>query len=210
METVFSLLIGYTLGCLHPSALIGFIKKRDVRREGTHNLGATNVTFVFGKLLGLLVMLFDIGKAAGASLLAAYLFPTLSVAGLLAGCGAILGHIFPFYLGFRGGKGLAAFAGTVLAYNPRLFLLLLFLGVGLMLAVNYSVALPYSAAILFCLLATWESRSFTVFCVTGIASCIILISHIGNLRRAIKGEDIRVRDAVRRVFAKKEKEKEQI
>lgn len=121
LETVISLVIGYLLGTLSPAALFAKLKKVNLRKRGTGNLGATNTTMVLGKQYGALVMILDIGKAFLACKLAELLFPELAVAGLLAGAAAVVGHIYPFYMKFKGGKGLAAFGGMILAYNPWMF-----------------------------------------------------------------------------------------
>ena len=99
------MLMGYVMGTLSPSALIAKIKKDDLRKRGTGNLGATNVTMVYGRLLGVIVMIFDIGKSFAAFQLAELiapdaLAPNIPIAGLLASGCAVIGHIFPFYMKF--------------------------------------------------------------------------------------------------------------
>ena len=119
-----SLLIGYLFGGLNPAAMVAAVKKVNLRERGTKNLGATNVTLTVGMRYGVAVMLFDVMKAYISVKLARLLFPKAAAAGLLAGCGAVVGHIYPVYLKFKGGKGLAAFGGMILAMDPVLFLIL--------------------------------------------------------------------------------------
>lgn len=197
MEILYSSLIGYSLGCISPSAIISKVKHKNLREEGTGNLGATNVTMVMGKGWGVFVMLFDIAKGAGAFLLASLVFPSLSYAGLIAGLFAMLGHIFPFYLRFRGGKGLATFAGTALAYNPLMFFILLAACMAVMFIANYSFVVPYSAAVLFCLCASLYSMDICVLIITAIMGILIVWKHFGNFRKAKDGEDIKVRDYIK-------------
>lgn len=201
MKIAFSILIGYLLGCINPAALIARLKNKNLRGQGTRNLGATNVSMVIGKRWGIAVMLFDIAKAFAAYRLAAWLFPELTVAGLIAGCAAVAGHIFPFYLKWKGGKGLAAFAGLVLAHSPWLFLLLLTVGVALMFLVNYTFILPYSAGVLFCVLSTVCSKSLAVCAITAIAGGLLMWKHRDNLIKAIHRTDKRVRESL---FKKKD------
>lgn len=104
MAVVCSIIIGYLLGCISPAALVSKIKNKDLRKSGTGNLGATNTLLVFGKSWGVCVMLFDVAKAFTACKLARWLFPSLPIAGMLAGSAAVAGHIYPFYMKFRGGK----------------------------------------------------------------------------------------------------------
>lgn len=197
MKNILCLFIGYLIGSGNPAALIAKIKKEDLRNQGTGNLGASNTMLVFGKKLGLLVMVFDIAKAWCAANLAALLLPQVRTAGLLAGLGAVLGHVFPFYLGFRGGKGLAAFAGMVLAQDPRMFFALLLLGMVLMLAVNYTAVMPISAGLLFPVLTLLRSRSLDAFVIALAAGALIIVKHFGNLIKGCSGEDIDIRHFIK-------------
>ncbi len=204
MNTVSCMLLGYLFGCISPSALISKIKHVNLRSEGTGNLGATNVGLVIGRNAGLLVMAFDILKAFIAVRLAARLFPKMVLARLIAGLGAIMGHVYPFYMKFKGGKGLAAFGGMVLAYDPWLFLLLLTLGAVLCVIVNYSFALPISAGILFPILAGWKARSLMIFLAAALPSAIIVIKHWSNIGKAMRGEDNKFRETfMEKMFGKK-------
>lgn len=196
MKYLISLLIGYGLGSLNPAALLSKLKQQDLRSQGTHNLGASNTMLVMGKKWGALVMLFDIFKAFFSVKLARWLFPQLYAVALVAGLGAVLGHVFPFYLGFRGGKGLAAFGGMVLAYDPILFCILLVLGIILMLMFNCSVAMPMSAAPLFAILAGIQAQSLTVFCLAAVPALIIVIKHWSNIEKARSGNDVKIRSFV--------------
>ena len=191
-----SVLLGYLLGALNPAALVARIKHANLREQNTKNLGATNTMLTFGLRWGILVLIVDMGKAICAVLLASHLFPDFPEAGLIAGGAAVCGHIFPFYLGFRGGKGLAPFLGMILAYDPPVFVLLLFIGIVLALVFNYSAAMPLSIAPLFPV-AVWL-RTKNGFCVVAAVatSLLVLIKHWGNLRRAMRREDNRVRQYI--------------
>ena len=125
MSCILSGIMGYLLGCLNPAALFAKAKKIDLRKKGTGNLGATNTTIVLGKKYGVIVMLFDIFKAYLAVKLAKVLFPKAALAWLFAGGAAVVGHIYPFYMRFKGGKGLACLGGAVLAISPSMFLVLI-------------------------------------------------------------------------------------
>lgn len=197
MEIVVCLLVGYLLGCLHPAALLSKLKHIDLKKVGTKNLGASNALIVLGKGSGAFVMIFDILKAVMAAKIVKWLFPKLLIAGLLAGLGAIIGHVFPFYLHFDGGKGLAAFGGMVLAYKPALFALLLSLGVTLMLLVNYSFVVPMSAAILFPILVWLESGSVTEVLICACAGAIVIVKHWSNIGKALRGEDLKIRELIK-------------
>ena len=205
MKYLISLLLGYGLGSLSPAALLSKLKQQDLRQQGTRNLGASNTMLVMGKKWGALVMLFDIFKAFVSVKLSSWLFPQLYVVELLAGLGSILGHVFPFYLGFRGGKGLAAFGGMVLAYDPILFCILLALGIVLMLLFNCSVAMPMSAAPLFAMVSGIRTQSLTVFILASVSALVIVIKHWSNIGKARSGKDLNIRGFVRNGFSTKVK-----
>ena len=197
------MLMGYVMGTLSPSALIAKIKKDDLRKKGTGNLGATNVTMVYGRLLGILVMIFDIGKSFAAFQLAELLAPDaitpdIPIAGLLASGCAVIGHIFPFYMKFRGGKGVATLAGMILAYNWVWLLILLGVGLVLMLTFNYGFMLPCSGAIFFSLITSFETKSKATFAVTAIAAALIVWKHVPNIKNAGTENEIRARDYIKR------------
>ncbi len=201
-KTILSMLIGYLLGSLSPSALIAAVKKKNLREVGTKNLGATNTTMAFGKGYGVFVMLFDIFKAFASVRIARLLLPGAAVVGLLAGCCAVAGHIFPIYLKFRGGKGLAAFGGLLLGHDPVLFLILLAVGLVLMFVLNYGIVLTYSAASLAPFIAGVRAGSFSVFGAMCIASGLVIFKHWENLRKIKAGSEIKLRDFIKSYLRK--------
>lgn len=201
MSKLIPILIGYFIGSLNPAMIFSRRKGINLREEGSHNLGTTNTVLVMGKAWGALVLVIDLGKAVLSAKIAKWLFPKLVVAGLLGAFGAILGHIYPWHMHFRGGKGLACFGGMVLEYNPIVFCVLLTLGVVLAVVVNFGVALPVSAAILFPIVAGLLSRDLSVFLVCLIASITILYAHRENITRSLKRDDLRVRDWLRSQFS---------
>jgi len=202
MNVFLSLIIGYTLGCLNPTALLAKIKRVDVRQHGTGNLGATNAMLNFGKTAGFLVMLFDISKAYLAFHISSRLFPDDIYSAMIAGSAAVAGHIFPFYLGFRGGKGFAPFSGLVLAFSPDMFVFLLGLGIALMLITDISLTLQFSSLLLFPVLSAMRTNSFLIFLICGAVSVLILFRHRSNISSAIKGQHPGVRHFIREHFSK--------
>jgi len=187
------ILMGYLLGTLSPAALISKLKNKNLRNSGTGNLGASNVMLHFGKAFGVLVMAFDIGKAFAAARLAEYFFPDVAYVGMLAGIAAILGHIYPFYMKFKGGKGLAAFGGLIMAYEPWLLAFVLGVGTILMLIVNYSFIMPYFASIVFVAYVAYDSQSLLMVLLASAPAILIMIMHFENVIKAIKGTDVKIR-----------------
>ncbi len=123
------LLIGYICGLLQTSYIIGRINHIDIREHGSGNAGTTNAARVLGPGAGALTLLCDCLKCVVAVLIARYLYAAVMPGNMIllpcmyAGAGCILGHNFPFYLHFRGGKGIAASIGLVLTIDLRMFLI---------------------------------------------------------------------------------------
>ena len=104
LKEVLIILLAYLIGSLSSSHFLAWLKGFNLRQRGTKNLGATNTLLILGKFYALIVALFDVGKGALVVYLA-YYFGLSEVFYYLAGAAAVLGHIFPFYLNFKGGKG---------------------------------------------------------------------------------------------------------
>lgn len=194
METAACLGIGYLLGSVSPAALMSVVKNVDLTKEGTKNLGATNTFLVLGKLSAFFVLVFDIAKAWISAFIARRLFPKFLLAGLIASFGAMLGHNFSIFLKFHGGKGLAAFGGLVLAFDPVCFIVLLSLGILAALVFNYGVALTVTAGVLFPVAAYLRTGDLNVLGFTALVSAFLLIRHIDNIQRAARDEDIHIRE----------------
>ncbi len=118
MERIICLAIGYICGLLQTGYLVGKMNHVDIRKEGSGNAGSTNALRVMGWKAGTMTFAGDVIKCLAAVLIARYLYRDTEYVPLLAmyaGMGATLGHNFPFYLKFKGGKGIAVLAGLVLA-----------------------------------------------------------------------------------------------
>ena len=198
IKYIFAALIGYLSGSLSPAALVSKITGKDLREIGTKNLGATNVTLSVGKGFGAAVMVCDIAKAFIPYKLFGVIFRASPYIGMVAGAAAVVGHIFPFYLGFKGGKGLASFGGLVLAYDPRLFMLMLLTATALMLIVNYSFVMPFYAGIAFPMAIAFREHSVLAFALALLASVLLVYKHYPNMLRAKHGEDKKIRDYLKK------------
>ncbi len=203
MNWIFSLLLGYCFGNLSPAYWVAKQKNVDLKKEGTGNLGATNTTFVLGKKAGIFVLCFDMAKSMVAYRLARRFFPQLAIAGILACIGVIIGHCFPVFLNFQGGKGLAAFAGLVLAYNPLHFLMILVSGVAAMLFFDTGVAATMLGTCLFPVLVFLDSGQWDETLAVCGACAIIFVMHRENLQLALENRDVvKPTGFFRKVFGK--------
>ena len=206
MEVFFSLILGYAMGCLNPAAWIGKKNHIDLKQAGTGNLGATNTTMVLGRKAGAFVLLFDVAKSFLAARLARWLLPQLAVSGMLASIGVILGHCFPITMHFSGGKGLAAFGGMMLAYNPVVFVIVVLSGIGIMVLLDIGVAAPLLGTVMFPALTFLFSHDVPSTVCAVIASVIILYTHLDNVNKTRAHSDVKVKNYFRDVLFKKKKE----
>ena len=193
-ELVLSAAIGYGMGQINPAAMVSKLKKKDLREYGTGNLGATNTVLVFGKAYGILVLLIDVFKAYFAIQITKTLFPMMKFAGLAAGCFAVIGHVFPAYLEFHGGKGVATFAGMILAYDVRVLIVILAIAILLMVVTNFGTWGPVSAAFLFPVWLLIKVESLTVFGGVAAVGGLVIYKHKENFRNAKEGKEILVNE----------------
>ena len=204
MTAVLSLALGYCMGCINPASRIAEKKHVNLKEEGTGNLGATNTAFVLGKKAGIFVLIFDIFKSFLSYKVAKWLFPKLLIAGILASIGCILGHCFPVTMNFQGGKGLAAFGGLILAYNPWIFFTIITLGITLMFLCNTGVVAPFMGCLMFPAMVYFSGHNWMDTVAVTIASGIIFATHLSNFKMAHKKEDVvNTRDFMSKVFGKK-------
>ena len=206
MEVFLSLILGYAMGCLNPAAWIGKKNHIDLKQAGTGNLGATNTTMVLGRKAGAFVLVFDVAQSFLAAKLARWLLPQLAVSGMLASIGVILGHCFPITMHFSGGKGLAAFGGMMLAYNPVVFVIVVLSGIGIMVLLDIGVAAPLLGTVMFPALTFLFSHDVPSTVCAVIASVIILYTHLDNVNKTRAHSDVKVKNYFRDVLFKKKKE----
>ena len=187
-------LLAYLLGT---SNLAYFIARRrgiNILQTGTGNPGASNAMMLLGWKTGILVGLHDIGKALLATWLSGVLFPDLPLSRELAGAACVLGHLFPFYLSFRGGKGFASTLGMIAALNWRFALLLGVAIIAVVLITDYIVTgtvLTVLSYPIYCL-ATHQLIAAAIL--AGVA-LIILMKHRVNFVRIWKGTEVGLRRA---------------
>ncbi|MFT3985942.1 MAG: glycerol-3-phosphate acyltransferase [Lachnospiraceae bacterium] len=188
---IICIVLGYLVGCINLSYLFSRMKGYDIREYGSRNAGASNVIILMGKKAGAIVAVVDILKAYAASRFFIWLFPELLLAGVITGTAVILGHIFPFYMGFRGGKGFAALGGTILALDYRMFLILLFIAVLVAFVTDYICFAPMSVALIFPAAQGVVQHSVSAAFILYIATAFIWYRHIENLRRIKNGTELK-------------------
>lgn len=170
--------------------LVKLVKGTDVRQGGSGNIGATNVTRVAGKGLGRVVFALDVAKGAVAvSLLPMLITPASLTARLSCGMVAVVGHCFPVFLGFHGGKGVATAIGVVTLTMPGVGLaMLLVWGVVFFLTRTVSLA-SLAAAVTLPLTQSLLGYSNEAIGWGGALALLLILRHSQNIRRLLRGEE---------------------
>lgn len=188
MTLVILLVLGYILGSVPFGYVMGKLFNVDITRTGSGNIGATNVLRAVGPTAGILVFILDMLKGTLAVVLATIYFsdPLLII---LVGLSAILGHMFSFFLKFKGGKGSAVGLGVLLGITPDVFFFS-FLLVVLVILISRYVSL---ASILGALATTWLMLLFQkplpYFLAAFATMLLIIYKHKGNLSRLLQGTE---------------------
>jgi len=185
----------YLLGSIPFGLLLGkLFGAADIRKAGSGNIGATNVARVAGPLAGVLTLLLDAAKGALAVVLASRLSEQGSTWMIIAGLSALLGHCFPIWLGFHGGKGVATAAGIFLVLCPPAFLGAAILFV-LVVAYWRFVSLGSIAAaasmplLIYFLWAPHHAPPYAVTFGSLAAALLIVYKHDANIQRLVQGDE---------------------
>lgn len=189
MPALGCILMGYLIGGINPAYIVGRLKGFDIRKRGSGNAGASNAVIVMGKKIGFISAFFDIFKAFLVSKLSSILFSGVAYATVLSGVACIVGHIFPAFMKFRGGKGLACLGGMILAYDWKLFLMLLCGELILVLLVDYICVVPMTASVIFPVIYALQTKDMVGTFVLLACAILILYKHIENLHRIRNGTE---------------------
>ncbi|MDO4490480.1 MAG: glycerol-3-phosphate 1-O-acyltransferase PlsY [Lachnospiraceae bacterium] len=200
------LVIGYCFGLFQTSYIYGRILQGvDIRTQGSGNAGTTNAIRVFGKKVGLLTAICDVCKCILAVVLVGALFgnafPEIStLLRIYAAAGVILGHVFPFYMGFRGGKGIACFGGMVMAFGDwRLTVVGLAFLLGCLLITKYMSLGSLTGVLSFLIgvIIRGQMGAYTMsqahltemYCIVAALVVLAYVKHRANIVRLLHGNE---------------------
>ena len=190
MDYFISVLIGYFLGCFQTSYLLSRIfKKADIRKKGSGNAGASNMLIVYGWKYAVITAIFDISKTVLSVCIVSGIFPGNEFLKYLTGVSCILGHIFPFYLNFRGGKGFASFLGLLIAAEPSIALIALPATALLTLLFNYIALSTVIITSSYTIYKIFTSGDIKINLTLSVLMVIILYKHKINFIRIYRGEE---------------------
>ncbi len=200
MMIIVMLILSYLIGAFPSGLIIGkLFFKKDIRQYGSGNTGATNSFRVLGRPAGFIVTFLDIFKGFITVFFPLW-FPvhadgvisSFFTNGLIVGLFAILGHVYPIYLKFNGGKAVATSAGVVLGVNPILLLILAIIFFSVLKIFKY-VSLSSIIAAISCVIGSIIIHDYILLAVSGIVSIILIIRHKSNIVRIFKGEEPKIK-----------------
>lgn len=191
------LLLSYLIGCSSMALYISKYKKVDLQKAGSGNLGASNTMVLLGWKPAVIVGLHDIGKAVLAVVLAKLLCPDLPLIQAGAGVACVLGHMFPFYLRFKGGKGFASYLGMTLALNWKFALVVMVIVVIVTLISDYIVVGTVTTIVIVPAYMGYANRSLLLAAILCIATAVMLYKHRDNFSRILNGTEVGLRRANR-------------
>lgn len=197
MAYLYVILGAYLLGCSNMALYLSKLKKVDIRSGGSGNLGASNAVILLGWGAGVLTAVHDIGKGVLSVILARVLFPEVPYIDAVAGVACVLGHIYPFWLKFKGGKGFASYLGITIALHWKFSLIVLILVVVVTLITDYIVAATTTTIILVPIGIGILAGSLIPVGILLIATAVIAWKHRENYVRMYHGTEIKFRSAGR-------------
>ena len=194
MNYIITVLISYLLGSINTAYLFGKLHGIDIREKGSKNAGASNIKVNFGWAAGIFTGLCDMAKAIVAMKLCAYLFPDNEIIPFLAGGMAIVGHIFPFYMGFKGGKGFASYLGMMVGIDLKFGLIIVALTIALTFITNYVAVATIIILIIVPIYFIYIKAGISIILILIAISCLIAYKHKINFERLIKHEEMGLRE----------------
>lgn len=194
------IILGYGFGCMQWSYILTkLIKKTDIRTVGVGNAGASNMVISYGWKMGALVAILDISKAIISILIIKYIFDLTDPSSLyLNGAGVILGHNYPFFMHFRGGKGTASTLGMLFGINYKLGLLGLLIIALVALSTNY-IVLGTMALVTFIIVATiYLDLGYIPIIIAIFIGIQSIYKHLPNLKRILSKNERGIRSTIKK------------
>ena len=190
-------IIGYLLGCSNMATYLAKAKGVDVSAGGSGNPGASNATILMGWRAGILVAVHDAGKALLAVTIGKLLFPDARGVDVVAGAACVLGHIFPLFFKFKGGKGFASYIGMILALNWEFALIIIAAVIIVTILFDYLVIGTTLTVVSLPIYLFFTSAGWIAVLASCIATAVIIYKHRSNYVRIIKGTEIGLRSTMK-------------
>ncbi len=198
LNSLLPVLLGYLIGSIPFGVIISRLAGVDIRKVGSGNIGATNIYRSLGVIPASLVFLLDLLKGTASIYLAQLMLPasppllSKETFIVLSGLAAVIGHMFPLYLGFKGGKGAATSLGVLAGIAPDLFLIaLIYVAIAIAVTRYVSVA-SITGVILLSILMFAYHKPIEYSIATAIVALLVIYKHIPNIRRLMAGTESKI------------------
>jgi glycerol-3-phosphate acyltransferase PlsY len=185
-------ILAFLLGSIPFGYILGLVKGIDIRKHGSGNVGATNIARVLGKPYGIAVYILDFLKGYIPTAIAVGFYGLNSDTTFLTALGAILGHMFSPFLGFKGGKGVATASGVLFAISPLLGFITLTIWFIVYKLTGYVSVGSIVAAFSAMFLAGMFGLPIKVLLLIGFVATLILVKHKSNIERLSEGRELKV------------------
>ena len=193
-------IIGYLVGSIHGSKIAQYFSGVNIKKEGLKNSGASNAAIVLGAKYGILVAIIDIfkgiiiviGTRFWVEEYASFSSVEMDIALFSAGAAVILGHNFPLYTKFKGGKGTATLIGVLLALNWPLGLIGLILLIGTTFLTDYLLIGVFVFYFVFIATSIWYAEGIGPMAIAGFLFLMAVVLHIENFRRLLRKEEMKI------------------
>ncbi len=199
MEYIIVILITYLLGSINPAYIIGHLfHKVDIRDLNSKNAGTSNVWMTFGKRKGASVAIIDILKGFIPVLVLRIIYPENDIMWVVGGLSSMIGHIYPFYIKFKGGKGTATFGGVVLGLLPIPSIILALLFFIILWVTDYIALSTLFVVVTVPLLMWYYDYHLISIALIAFFSCLSVYKHLPNFIRIWKKEEHGFRGTIKK------------
>lgn len=186
-----SCILGYLLGSANSSLIVGRFYSVDIRKHGSGNAGTTNTLRTLGKKAAVFVLLGDLLKGVLAYLAGCYITGG-ALGGMFGGTAAILGHVWPVYFGFKGGKGVLTSLAVLLMIDWQVALVLLGIFLVIVLVTRYVSLGSVISAVLFPIVSLILDRGFETIAFSAFIAVLIIVMHRSNIKRLLEGTESKI------------------
>jgi glycerol-3-phosphate acyltransferase PlsY len=202
LKIILCLIFGYLMGCFSTAYFVGKINKVDIRKYGSGNMGTTNALRTLGAKAGAITLIGDVIKAVIAILLVKFIFfpenTDLDLLSIYTGLGVVIGHNYPFWLKFKGGKGMAATGGVMASLDPLIIPIGLPLFVLSILITKYVSVGSLVIAVLFPIwIAFRHPGNIHMLVVALLFMALAFLKHRGNIKRIFNGTENKIGQRVK-------------
>ena len=193
-EIILCIVVAYLIGNFQTSYILGkLIAKKDIREYGSSNAGSTNALRVFGKKIAIATLIIDLLKGV----LAVYIGTKISgdIGGMVSGVFVVIGHNWPIFLGFKGGKGVATSMGVALMIAPLTTVIVIILGLVVVIKTKYVSLAALSATglwVILNLIFYYPERGIELIVMSIVLFTMMMYKHKENIKRLISGEENKI------------------